>query len=390
MPTVALPRSDQDVVAWVTDLLCQARALGASDLHLDPGPEGACLRLRVHGLLEDWLDIPAQWLPRLVSRLKVMAQMDLAERRLPQDGRLLAADGLPCNVRVASLPTLHGEKLCLRLGDPGPLHDLASLALPATVAEALHHALARPDGLILITGPTGSGKTTTLYACLQQLNQRSRHIATVEDPIERMLPGISQTAIQPRIGLDFASVLRALLRQDPDVLMVGEIRDRATAEVAVQAAETGHLVLSTLHTAGALDALHRLRHLGIADYLLADTLRLVLAQRLVRRLCRHCHPAGATGDMVMAATNGCCRHCHAGYDGRTGLYEFIAMTPAFSQAWLDGHDHQHLQRMAAEAGWPTLVDSASAAWRQGLTSQHEIRRVLGPQALCALADAPPC
>ncbi|MEL0027742.1 MAG: ATPase, T2SS/T4P/T4SS family, partial [Perlucidibaca sp.] len=193
--------------------------------------------------------------PRLVARIKVMAGMDLAEKRLPQDGRLLDSHDPGGNIRVASLPTLHGEKLCLRLGDTGSAPGLAELGLPEPVSSALEQALARPDGLILITGPTGSGKTTTLYACLKQLNERSRHIATVEDPIERALPGISQTAIQPRIGLDFASVLRALLRQDPDVLMVGEIRDCATAEMAVAAAETGHLVLSTLHTASALDAL---------------------------------------------------------------------------------------------------------------------------------------
>ncbi len=369
---LTLPRNDHDVVSWVGELLRQARALGASDLHIDPQPDGACLRLRIHGLLEDWLEIPALWLPRLVSRIKVMAQMDLAERRLPQDGRLLEGDGQLASIRVASLPTLYGEKLCLRLGDTGALHDLSSLALPAPVAEALTRALSRPDGLILITGPTGSGKTTTLYACLQRLNERCRHIATVEDPIERILPGINQTAIQPRIGLDFATILRALLRQDPDVLMVGEIRDRATAEMAVQASETGHLVLSTLHTGSALEALTRLRHLGVPDYLLADSVRLVLAQRLVRRLCRHCRQETSDGAVAVG-----CRHCHDGYDGRLGLYECVVMTPALAAGWLAGQDSQRLQAITRDTGLPTLQRSARDACRQGLTSAREISRGLG-------------
>jgi len=375
-PAAPLPATDAGVADWVRGLLAQAGALGASDLHIDPGPDGACLRLRINGLLTDWQDIPARWLPRLVSRVKVMAHMDLAEKRLPQDGRLLDDTGGLGSVRIASLPTLHGEKLCLRLSDPGPPPALSALDLPARVSGALTQALAQPDGLILITGPTGSGKTTTLYACLQFLNQRSRHIATVEDPVERMLPGVIQTAVQPRIGLDFATVLRALLRQDPDVLMVGEIRDTATAAMAVQAAETGHLVLSTLHTASALEALTRLRHLGIPDYLLADTVRLVLAQRLVRRLCRHCRDAAAIG----------CPRCHEGYDGRIGLYEFMRMTPELATAWLAGADHAALQRQACSHGWPTLRDSAALAVREGLTSAREVQRVLGRQP----DDGEPC
>lgn len=375
---LVLPRQDQEVVPWVTGLLQRAQQLGASDLHIDPQAEGACLRLRINGLLQDWLDVPAAWQPRLVSRLKVMAQMDLAEKRLPQDGRLLdGAQGLS-HIRIASLPTLHGEKLCLRLADSGQMPTLTSLALPDPTQTALLQGLSKPDGLILITGPTGAGKTTTLYACLQHLNVRHRHIATVEDPVERLLPGINQTPIQPRIGLGFAQVLKALLRQDPDVLMVGEIRDRETAEMAMQAAETGHLVLSTLHSGSATEALTRLRHLGLPGYLLADCLRLVVTQRLIRRLCAHCKQPEPAGDGFVAGHG--CHHCQQGYQQRLGLFEHIEMSSAMSQLCLQGADRQVLQACAAQAGWPTLRTSAEASWQRGDISRAELQRVLGHEA----------
>lgn len=370
---LVLPRQDQEVVPWVTSLLQRAQQLGASDLHIDPQAQGACLRLRINGLLQDWLDVPAAWQPRLVSRLKVMAQMDLAEKRLPQDGRLVDGGQGLSHIRVASLPTLHGEKLCLRLADSGQMPTLAALALPEPTLAALLQNLARPEGLILITGPTGAGKTTTLYACLQHLNVRHRHIATVEDPVERLLPGVNQTPIQPRIGLGFAQVLKALLRQDPDVLMVGEIRDRDTAEMAIQAAETGHLVLSTLHSGSATEALTRLRHLGLPGYLLADCLRLVVTQRLIRRLCPHCKQADASG---FVASSGCL-HCQQGHDQRLGLFEHIEMSPALAQLCIQGADRHALQACATQAGWPTLRSSAEAMWQHGDISRNELLRVLG-------------
>lgn len=370
---LVLPRQDQEVVPWVTSLLQRAQQLGASDLHIDPQADGACLRLRINGLLQDWLDVPAVWQPRLVSRLKVMAQMDLAEKRLPQDGRLIdGAQGLS-HIRVASLPTLHGEKLCLRLADSGQMPALATLKMPASTETALLQSLSRPEGLILITGPTGAGKTTTLYACLQHLNARHRHIATVEDPVERLLPGVNQTAIQPRIGLGFAQILKALLRQDPDVLMVGEIRDRDTAEMAIQAAETGHLVLSTLHSGSATEAITRLRHLGLPGYLLADCLRLVVTQRLIRRLCPHCKEADTAG---FVASHGC-PHCQQGHQQRLALFEHLEMSPAMAQRCIQGADRQALQRCALEAGWPTLRNHAEALCEQGEVSHQEMLRVLG-------------
>lgn len=363
---VMTPAHDHEVADWVDRLLAQARALGASDLHVDPQADGALLRLRIHGMLSDWQHVPPAWQPRLVARIKVMAHMDMAERRLPQDGRL--HDTRLGDIRVASLPVLHGEKLCLRLSPPTPASGLEALQLPAQARRLLEHAIAGPDGLILITGPTGSGKTTTLYACLQALNGRDRHIATVEDPVERIIDGISQSATQPRIGLDFASMLRALLRQDPDILMVGEIRDRETADMAMQAAETGHLVLSTLHTGSALEALTRLRHLGLADYLIAANLRLVLAQRLLRRLCRHCRGGG----------NGC-PACIDGHDGRIGIYEALPVSAGLGSAWMAGADEHQLRHLLRDTGWQPLRACATQAVREGMTSAAEVLRVLGPE-----------
>jgi type II secretory ATPase GspE/PulE/Tfp pilus assembly ATPase PilB-like protein len=372
---LVLPRQDQEVVPWVTSLLIRAQQLGASDLHIDPQPQGACLRLRINGLLQDWLDVPPLWQPRLVSRLKVMAQMDLAEKRLPQDGRLGDAGQGLSHIRVASIPTLHGEKLCLRLADAGHTATLAALHLPASTEHALLHHLTRPDGLILITGPTGAGKTTSLYACLQHLNARHRHIATIEDPVERLLPGINQTPIQPRIGLGFAEILKALLRQDPDVLMVGEIRDREAAEMALQAAETGHLVLSTLHSGTAIEALSRLRHLGVPAYLLADSLRLVVTQRLIRRLCDRCKVID-TQHGGFSAGHGC-EACQQGHSQRIGLFEHIEMSPALAQLCLSGADRHALQACAVKSGWSSLRAGGEALWQQGSVSRHELHRVLG-------------
>lgn len=364
-PAIALPRQDDDVVPWLSTLLRQAVSLGASDLHIDALADGAQLRLRIHGLLHDWQHIPAQWQSRLVSRVKVLANLDLAERRLPQDGRLNLAD--IGSLRVASLPTLHGEKLCLRLCERGALRSLTELALPSAIAHELNRALHCPNGLILITGPTGSGKTTTLYACLQALNSRDRHIATVEDPIEHMLPGVNQTAISPRIGLGFADVLRALLRHDPDVIMVGEIRDKTTADMALQAAETGHLVLSTLHTGSALESLTRLRHLGAPDYLVSSSLRLVLSQRLVRRRCQACANCNRYG----------CADCIDGFEGRVGLYEALALSPQIISAWNSGADQTALEHLLASHHWQSMRDHAAHCVADGLTESREIERALG-------------
>lgn len=365
LPALALPRHESEVVSWVGLLLQQARQQQASDLHIDPRQDGAMLRLRIHGLMHDWQTIPSAWLARLASRLKVMAGMDLGERRLPQDGRLTLPEA-GC-IRLATLPTLHGEKLCLRFSGQDHVRTLQELDCPTDVLQSLEHALHCPDGLILITGPTGSGKTTTLYACLAALNSAERHIATVEDPVEQMLAGVNQTAIAPRIGLDFAVVLRALLRQDPDVLMIGEIRDRETADIAVQAAETGHLVLSTLHTGSALETLTRLRHLGVPDYLISANVRLVISQRLLRRTCPHCHGRTATS----------CPHCHGGYVGRMGIYESLRLDAELALAWQGGASCESLLPDLRAKGWLSLYERAQHAMAGGHTGVAEVQRVLG-------------
>lgn len=349
----ALPTHEQALVAWVHRLMVSAQEHQASDLHIEPLADGARLRLRIHGLLEDWLNLPPVWQQRLVSRIKVLAQMDLSERRLPQDGCLLDQTIGPGQIRVASMPTHHGEKLCLRFSDERGIPSLSALGMPPPCLAAVQRALDTPRGLILLTGPTGAGKTTTLYACLQYLNQGERLIATIEDPIERLLPGVMQTAAQPRIGLTQAQILRALLRQDPDVLMVGEIRDAETAQLAVQAAETGHLVLSTVHSADTLQALSRLRHLGIPNYLVSDTVRLILAQRLLRI---------QQGDRLT----------------RCAIYEHLEMTPLLASAWLSGQPISTLAQCAQRQGWTSLREQGRALVSAHQVQEQELIRVLGP------------
>ncbi|HEX6103804.1 MAG TPA: GspE/PulE family protein, partial [Alphaproteobacteria bacterium] len=282
--------SEAPVIRLVNQIVSRAVEARASDIHLEPSENGLKVRFRVDGLLRDIELLPARLRPAVISRVKIMARLNIAERRLPQDGRIkLAVRGTPLDLRVAVTPSLHGEAAVLRI-----LHresvalEFAALGIGGGNLAALLRILERPHGIILVTGPTGSGKTTTLYAALSRLNTPERKILTVEDPIEYQLEGITQIQVQPSIGLDFANVLRSLLRHDPDVMMVGEIRDRETAEIAVQASLTGHLVLSTVHTNDAPGAITRLRDMKVEPFLIASTVRAVLAQRLVRRLCPSC------------------------------------------------------------------------------------------------------
>ena len=281
---------DQQAVDWLTHLLRLSLDQQASDVHLEPYDNLLRIRMRIDGRLHEMPAPPAALRERIVSRIKVLSRLDIAEKRLPQDGRMQVA--LPArmvDLRVSTLPTLHGEKVVLRVLDfHGQTWDMASLGLSTLSKQRLLHAIARPHGMVLITGPTGSGKTRTLYTCLAQLNTPEVNIATVEDPSEIVLPGINQVNVNDRAGLSFAVALRALLRQDPDILMVGEIRDSETADIAIKASQTGHLVLSTLHTNDAPSTLTRLNHMGIAGFNLASSVVLICAQRLVRRLCPHC------------------------------------------------------------------------------------------------------
>ena len=374
------------VVVFVHTLINRAIALRASDIHLEPEDDRYRVRLRIDGMLHAFEASPPATRERVASRIKVLARMDIAERRLPQDGRIpwTAAEGRPLSLRVSSLPTLLGEKLVLRVLDAGlvPL-ALDQLGHEATDLARLEAALRRPHGMLLMTGPTGSGKTQSLYACLHRLNAPEVNIATVEDPCEIRLPGIHQVNVNDKPGLGFAQVLRALMRQDPDILMVGEIRDLDTAQVAVAAAQTGHLVLSTLHTPDAPGALMRLVHMGIPAYNLAGTLELVIAQRLVRLLCPHCRvpdAAGARGPGLPARSPqgpGPCRpvgcaHCQQGYRGRTGIFQVMPLSETLQDLLLAGAGLQALREQARREGVTTLRQAGLLKVAQGLTSMEEI------------------
>lgn len=332
-------QDDAPVIRLINGLISEAISQGASDIHIEPFETAVVVRLRVDGVLREVLRVPVKAKARLVSRIKVMARLDIAEKRLPQDGRIsLTLGGRGVDVRISTLPSRHGERVVMRVLDKDQsLRSLSSLGIAPAMLERFKAGLAAPNGIILVTGPTGSGKTTTLYAALNLLNDRTRNILTVEDPVEYAIDGIGQTQINPRIGMTFAASLRAILRQDPNVVMVGEIRDVETAQIAVQASLTGHLVFSTVHTNSAIAAIARLRDMGVEPYLLASTLRMVLAQRLVRRLCDACKRPGVIGprEAALLATigapphafeaQGCTACAGSGYTGRIGLYECMTV-----------------------------------------------------------------
>ncbi|MGJ7550745.1 GspE/PulE family protein [Pseudomonas alloputida] len=391
MPRIEdLLESDDEapVIRLINGLFGQALRLRASDIHIETFEQSLVVRLRVDGYLREVLRPPRALSAMLVSRIKVMARLDIAEKRQPQDGRItLRAAGREVDVRVSTLPGIHGERVVMRVLDKqASLLALANLGMPAAVLQGLRSCLARPNGIVLSTGPTGSGKTTTLYASLNSLNDGSRNILTVEDPVEYAIAGIGQTAINPRAGLTFASGLRAILRQDPDVIMLGEIRDQETAQIAVQASLTGHLVLSTLHTNSAVGAVTRLRDMGIEPFLIASCLRGVLAQRLVRRLCRCAvaqplQPAERALWPELAALHSSyhavgCEQCQgSGYVGRLGLYEFIELDAGLVGLLYDGASELAMHGYLAERR-QSLVAMASDCLARGETSLAEVLRVV--------------
>lgn len=345
------------VIRLINALVAQAVQQGASDIHLEPSDEGMVARFRRDGVMEEVLRLPPAIAPMLVSRVKVMARLDIAEKRLPQDGRIsltLGTRGL--DVRVSTLPARGGERVVMRILDQASVAlELPQLGLDVPTEAALKDGLLSPNGIILVTGPTGAGKTTTLYAALKLLNDGRRNILTVEDPVEYAVPGVGQTQVDTRVGLTFAQGLRAILRQDPDVVMVGEIRDRETAEIAVQAALTGHLVLSTVHANSAAGAITRLRDFGVETFLIAATLRTVVAQRLVRLVCGHCATEepiapmlaariGIAGGHIVAKANGCERCRHSGYQRRQGLFELIAADTPVRALINDGAGEDRLEQ----------------------------------------------
>ncbi len=383
---------DAPVIRLLNGLIAEAARRRASDIHLEPFEKRLSVRLRIDGVMQEVLSLPQRLAPALVSRVKVMARLDISERRLPQDGRIsLALGGRSLDVRVATLPARHGERVVLRLLDKEQAQlDLDQLGMDPAMLARFREGLAEPNGIILVTGPTGSGKTTTLYAALTLLNDSSRNILTVEDPIEYAVEGIGQTQVNPRVGLTFAAGLRAILRQDPDVVMVGEIRDLETAQIAVQASLTGHLVLSTVHTNDAVSAITRLRDMGVPSFLLASTMRLVLAQRLVRRLCPACkQPAppepgladllGRKGQAIpLGWTAVGCEACgHTGYAGRIGLYELVRVEDDLRRLIHDDAGEHELARVAhgGDRAGGRLLDAGLELVAQGRTTLAEVMRV---------------
>lgn len=332
-------QDDAPIIRLINALFTQAIKQKASDIHIETYENRVLVRHRLDGVLQEVLEIQRAIAPLVISRVKVMAKLDIAEKRIPQDGRIaLRIGGHNIDVRVSTLPSNHGERIVLRILDQQAAQlDLSLLGMPAPTLHRIRQMIAEPHGILLVTGPTGSGKTTSLYAMLTELNEVSRNILTIEDPIEYDLPGIGQTQVNSKVEMTFAKGLRAILRQDPDVVMIGEIRDLETADIAVQASLTGHLVLSTLHTNSALGALTRLHDMGVESFLLSSSILGVLAQRLVRKLCDHCkiphtltseeaallQCAESNTNISIYEPNGC-EHCHfLGYRGRTGIYELI-------------------------------------------------------------------
>jgi general secretion pathway protein E len=379
---------DAPAIRLINGVIADAVRQGVSDIHVEPYETGLVVRMRIDGVLRETLRMPAHVAPVLVSRIKVMARLDIAERRVPQDGRIsLTLGGKLLDVRVSTLPSRAGERVVLRILDKENAgFDLVQLGLSNEAARVLGEALAEPNGIILVTGPTGSGKTTTLYASLRLLNDGSRNILTVEDPVEYAIEGVGQTQVNAKVGLSFAAGLRAILRQDPDVVMVGEIRDRETAEIAVQASLTGHLVLSTVHTNDAVGAITRMRDMKVEPFLLASTLRAVLAQRLVRRLCPECRramPADATiagliglpeGTPVYEAVG--CETCgQSGYRGRVGVFEAVRVDDTLRRLINEGGDEAAIARQAF-ARTPNLAVAARALVRDGQTTPEEAVRIM--------------
>ena len=382
-------QNDAPLIRLINALFTQALRDGASDIHIEPFETRSVVRLRIDGTLRDLIE-PARALHgSIVSRVKIMAQLDIAEKRLPQDGRItLRVAGKPIDVRVSTIPTGHGERVVLRLLDKqaGRL-DLSKLGMDDATLVHMDKLIREPHGIILVTGPTGSGKTTTLYAALSRLDPKALNIMTVEDPIEYDLDGISQTQINVRIEMSFARALRTILRQDPDVVMIGEIRDLETAQIAVQASLTGHLVFATLHTNDAVSAVTRLVDMGVEPFLLASSLIGVGAQRLVRRLCLECRkPFDADATQLKAlgftprpgtyfTAHGCPACNHSGYRGRTGIYELLSVDDRLRRLIHDRSSEQVLREQAAAQGMRSLRDDGMRWAAEGAISLEEVVRV---------------
>ena len=366
--------NDAPVVQLVNAMLADALRTGASDLHLESGRDGLRVRLRQDGVLRDVATYAPRFVAGALSRVKLLAGLDIAERRLPQDGRARVRLGeREVDLRVSTLPALHGESAVVRVLDHGGgARDLPALGMPAALEARFAQVIRRTSGLVLVTGPTGSGKTTSLYAALARLNQPGVKVVTVEDPVEYQLPGVTQIPVNRKAGLTFANALRSILRHDPDIVMVGEMRDRETAEVAIQAALTGHLVFSTLHTNDAPSGITRLVDMGVEPFLVSATVQAILAQRLVRVLCPACTQRGGTGDGVAVGCDACAQ---SGYRGRTGIYELFVPDDDTRHLIATGATAESLRTRARAVGTLSLADAGQALVRQGISSSDEVLRV---------------
>jgi general secretion pathway protein E len=385
--------SEAPVVRLVNHLIAEAARRQASDIHIEPYPASLAVRLRIDGILIDIPPPPVRLASAVVSRIKILARLNIAERRLPQDGRIRHVVGSQAlDLRVSTLPTVHGESVVIRLLPVNAgIRDLATIGLPAPLRNVLRHLADAPHGLILVTGPTGSGKTTTVYATLQLINKPERKVFTVEDPVEYQMERVSQVQVRPVIDLTYARILRSMLRQDPDVIMIGEMRDSETATIAIHAALTGHLVLSTLHTNDAPSAITRLIDMNIEPFLLASTVRAVIAQRLVRVLCRQCRQACKPGEDFLAvlaasdlaisapeavyAAHGCESCNGTGYSGRVGIFEMMMMSDNVRRLTIGRVGASEIARAAKADGMITMLEDGLSKVAAGITTFTEVRRV---------------
>lgn len=382
--------SEAPIIKLVNLIIARALESRASDIHVEPYEDELIIRYRIDGVLHNVETAPKKLQAAIVSRIKIMAKLNIAERRLPQDGRIrIKVSNKEIDLRVSSMPVLYGESIVMRILDKeGIVIDLERLGFTDSTLAEFQKLIQKPHGIILVTGPTGSGKTTTLYGALDKINSPDKKIITVEDPIEYQLKGVNQIQVKPQIGLNFANTLRHIVRQDPDVIMIGEIRDLETAEIAVQSALTGHLVLSTLHTNDAPSAITRLLDLGLESFLLSSTIRGILAQRLVRVICPHCREKDISGvgleglpatdvptDNTLYHGKGCEKCTFTGYHGRLGIFELLVIDDDIRRLILRNADANELRRMAIKLGMKTILEDGSLKVRQGTTTLNEVFRV---------------
>jgi len=380
----ALDADKEPITQFVDNLIQAAITKNVTDIHIEPYEFHCRIRFRRDGLLYEVATVPTHFAIRMMARLKIIANLDIAERRLPQDGRITIQDKIKTDIRINTCPTLFGEKIVLRLLKTNNIDlEISSLGFTTIQENLFQQILLKPQGLILVTGPTGSGKTLTLYSALSHLNQIEKNICTAEDPIEIELPGINQVNINPKIGLNFSTILRSFLRQDPDVMMIGEIRDKDTATMALQAAQTGHLILSTLHTNSAIEAIIRLQSMEIPLYQIMHSAILIMAQRLVRKLCNYCktlqkipaHLQHLTSNLSSFQPTGC-KQCHQGYEGRIGIFELIPVTENIRTSLFNTDNADYfLQKIKKEHS--TLWVSGLDKVHKGITSLEELIRVVG-------------